>query len=118
MELGESGAQQDVLGDGEDAVARELVERHAAFERAEPRVIMRLPKTASACPSASGRDEPGQLLRRVLPVSVHHRNEIEAIADSERVADLLVASVPLVVLVPQDRHQDFGVSFLVAPSDL
>ena len=117
VKLGEARAEQQVLRPGQDAVADELVERHPALERREPahhaaaehRVGLAVPQR---------RDERRQFLRRVLPVAVNHRHEIEALADREGVADLLVAAVPLVVLVAQHRHGDFRVRPAVRAPDL
>ena len=48
----------------------------------------------------------GQALRRVLPVAVHQRDEVEAVLDGEVVADLLVAAVALVDRVEEHVQRE------------
>ena len=109
--------QQQILDAAEDAVAHELVERHAALDRAEPGHHPAAEDGVGAS-VAQRCDQIGQLLGRVLAVAVHHRDEVEPLADGEGVADLLVAAVALVVFVPQDRHGDLRMRATVGPPDL
>jgi hypothetical protein len=76
-------------------------------------VIIRLPNTASARPSRTGREQRGISSGRVLAVAVQQDDDVEAAFDRERVADLLVAAVALVELVAQHRHPDLGMRLLV-----
>jgi hypothetical protein len=52
-----------------------------------------------------------------LAVAVHHGHEVEALADGVGVAHLLVATVPLVVLVAEDRHPDLRMGAAVGAAD-
>ncbi len=95
VELAERGAQHPVLEPGQDAVADELVERHAAAARA---ALFEHPRAEDGVgsPLAQRTHEIGQALGRVLAVAVHQRHEVEAVLNREVVADLLVAAVALV----------------------
>ena len=100
MELAQRAAEDAVLEPGEDPVADELVEGHPAPQgrtrrqhaRAEHGVGLALEERL---------DEVGQALRRVLPVAVDERHEVEAPLDRVVVADLLVAAVALVQRVEE-----------------
>ena len=100
VELAQSGAEQQVLEAGEDLVAHELVQRHAAAQGPAPvehaRAEHRLRLAAG-----QHRDQLGQTLGRVLAVAVHQRHPVEAVFDGVVESDLLVAAVALVDRVEQ-----------------
>src|SRR5918996_1791790 len=49
---------------------------------------------------------------------MHHGHEVEAFADGERVPDLLIPTVALVVLVPQDGDPNLWMGLLILTPDL
>ncbi len=49
---------------------------------------------------------------------MHHRHEVEALADGERVADLLIAAIAEVELVPKNGHGNLRVRVPVQAPDL
>ncbi len=98
VKLRQARPEHPVLNRRQNLVADILVERHAPLEGAEP---VHHPAAEDSVGTAGPErlEQAGQLLRSVLPVAVHHRDEVELIRDRVRVADLLVAAVALVVLV-------------------
>ncbi len=116
MELGEPRPEQEVLGGAEQLVADELVQRHAALQRAkaghhaaaEDRIGLAI---------AQRLNQPRQLFRRVLPVAVNHGDVVEPLGNREGVTDFLIAAVTLVVLVAEHRHSDVGVVLLELATD-
>ena len=85
---------------------------------APPFSSMREPNTASASPLAQRAHQIRQAFRRVLPVAVQQRDEVEAVLDREVVADLLVAAVALVDRVEQhvQRERQRAVALHLAAS--
>ena len=74
------GAAAAVLHRREDPVADELVERHAAAQRAERRHHAAAEHRVGLA-VAQRRDQLRQLLGRVLAVAVHHGDEVETALD-------------------------------------
>ena len=101
VELAQCGSQHPVLEPGQDPVAGEFVQGHAATQgggafdhpRSEHGVGFAV---------AQRSDEIGQTLGRVLSIAMQQRHEIEPAFDGEVVADLLVPPVPLVHGIEQD----------------
>ena len=106
MELAERCAQHDpVLEPAQDAIADELVERHAAAQGA---ALLEHARSEHGIGFAVAQrpHEIGKAFRRVLAVAVHERDEVEAAFDGEVVADLLVAAVALVDRVEQHVQRE------------
>src|SRR3954447_4745983 len=95
MPFAQVRAQQPILNCRENPVSDELVERHAAppcisfFDHPRPDDGVRL--------SGGKRlDELRQALRRVLPIAVNQRDEIESLLNAVMKTNLLIATVTLV----------------------
>ncbi len=77
MELGQVGAENLVFECGEDAVARVLVQRHAALASVAGN---HHPRAHDAVRAAVHEwcDDVGQALGRVLPVAMKHHDDVQA----------------------------------------
>jgi hypothetical protein len=102
VELRQARTQHPVLEPGEDLVADELVERHAAAPRRagdqHPRAEHRVSGAIKERP-----EQVGDAFRGVLAVPVQQHHEVEPVADRVGVAEFLVAAVALVAGVVEDR---------------
>ena len=103
VKLAQPGAEQQVLEAGEDLVAHELVQRHAAAQGAAPVEHARAEHRLGLA-ARQYRHQVGQTLGRVLAVAVHQRHPVETVLDGVMEADLLVAAVALVDRVEQHRQ--------------
>ena len=97
VQLAEARADQAVLRPGEDPVAGEFVEGHAALERAPFRQEAAAIHGVRAGGAGVFRQQVRQKLRRVLPVAVQQHDDVEALGECVVVAEALVAAVALVV---------------------
>ena len=103
VKLAELRAEQRVLKLREHLIADPFVERHPAFERVgfvdHPRA-----KHGVRFLSQKWFYQLRQLLRRVLPVAVDERHDVESVIDRVAVAEFLIAAVALIFRVAQ--HHD------------
>ena len=115
VEFGELGPERCVLEAGEDPVPDVLVERHAAFASGSFDHDAGAEHCIGLTREQRGEDV-GQRLGRVLAVAVEHHHEIEPVLDGDLVAGLLVAAVPQVLRLSDERDGQVG-HLLVAETD-
>src|SRR3954465_13998187 len=85
-----------VLEGGQDLVADPFIERHPASARRSP--IDHARTEDRVCFSGhKGREQLRQFLRRVLPVAMNERHDIEPIVDGVAISEFLVPAVTLVL---------------------
>ncbi len=114
--LGQIGPGHGVLPLGENPVADELVERHAAA--AGPALVEHA--RAEHHVGLAGLDRPddvGEHLGRVLPVAVEQDHDVEPGLDGPAVARLLIAPVAEVLVLAHGGDVQILGELLVAESD-
>ena len=101
VELGETGPERHVLESGQDPVAHELVQRHAPLPG---RPLDHHPGSEHGVglTGQERRNHVRQGFGSVLPVTVQHDHDVEAVFDGQLVAGLLVAPVSQIGRLPDE----------------
>src|SRR5262245_62159535 len=95
MELAQRCAEQRVLEKRQDLVADVLVQRHPTGSRAVASQHAR-PEHGICLTCCERFDEFGEALGSVLAVSMHERNEVEALLHGVMEPDFLVSTIALI----------------------
>ena len=114
--LGQPDAGHGVLDRGQDAVADELVQRHAATARRAGVEHAGAEHGVGLAGEQRG-DHLGEQLGGVLAVAVQQHDDVEVRVDRGAVAPLLVAAVAKVLLVAGHLDGQIGIELLVADGD-
>ncbi len=114
VEFGKVQTERTVLKERKDLVADELIERHAALQRAAEVLHHARAEYGIGLPGHQRVVHVGENLRRILAVTVEQDHDIEALVHEVLVAENLIAAIAPVLLVLEDLQLRVRVHLQVA----